>query len=216
MARTFIRRVSLLTSRRRFPAAVRVTTLSAAVVIGATVISAQQGAKNGQWRYYGGDQGQTHYSPLDQINKDNFSRLEVMWRFKPSNLGDRPDFNMQATPLFVDGTLYFTVALNVTYAVDAVTGKVLWTFDPRSGAHRPRTLRLMNGVSRGLAYDNGRIFVAATDGRLIALDAKSGQLIWQVQTIAAGDRKQSTGAPRVFNGKVIVGNSGADFGTRPA
>jgi len=167
-------------------------------------------AQTADWPLYGLDSKEQRFSPLDQISTDTVKTLGLDWSL------DLPleARALQATPLAVDGVLYFTVALNVAYAVDAVTGKVIWTFDPKSGAERPRELRLMNGVSRGLAYDKGRVFVAATDGRLIALDAKSGKPVWQVQTIAAGDRKQSTGAPRVFNGKVVVGNSGADFGTR--
>ena len=111
--------------RRNLVRAARITVLPAALLIGATVISAQQGAKNGQWHSYGGDLGMTHYSPLDQISKDNFSKLEVMWRFKPTNLGDRPDFNMQATPLMINGTLYLTAGShrNVV-ALDAKSGEL--------------------------------------------------------------------------------------------
>ena len=69
---------------------------------------AQQGAKNGEWRTYGGDLGNTHYSPLDQINAGNFDKLEVAWRFKTANLGPRPEFNLEATPLMANGVLYAT------------------------------------------------------------------------------------------------------------
>lgn len=162
------------------------------------------------WPLYGLDSREQRFSTLDQINTVSVKALGLAWSLDLP-LAARA---LQATPLAVDGTLYFTTAMTVTYAVDAVTGKILWTYDPKSGEERPRMLRLMNGVSRGLAYDKGRLFVAATDGRLIALDAKTGKPVWITQTIAAGDRKQITSAPRVFNGKVIIGNSGADFGTR--
>src|SRR3989442_13577782 len=74
----------------------------------ATTLIAQQGAKNGEWRTYGGDLGNTHYSPLDQISASNFDKLEIAWRFKTSNIGPRPEFNLETTPLMANGVLYPT------------------------------------------------------------------------------------------------------------
>ena len=93
----------------------------------AATVSGQQGAKNGEWRAWAGDTGATRYAPLDQINAGNFSKLEVAWRFKTDNLGPRPDFNLQTTPLMVNGVLYFTAGShrNVV-AVNAATGETLW------------------------------------------------------------------------------------------
>lgn len=174
------------------------------------LVAAGAPAASVDWPLHGLDSREQRFSGLDQINLQSVPRLGLHWSLELP----RAARALQATPLAVDGTLYFTVALNVAWAVDAATGQVRWTFDPKSGTERPRDLRLMNGVSRGLAYDRGRVFVAASDGRLIALDAASGKPIWQVQTVEPGDRKQNTGAPRVFNGRIILGNSGADFGTR--
>ena len=91
------------------------------------VASAQTGAADGEWRTWGGDLGSTRYAPLDQINAGNFNKLEVAWRFKTDNLGPRPDFNLQTTPLMVNGVLYFTAgAHRNAVAVNAATGEMLW------------------------------------------------------------------------------------------
>jgi hypothetical protein len=79
------------------------------VLLAAAGVAAQRGAANGEWRTWGGDLGVTRYAPLDQINADNFSTLQVAWRFKTLNMGARPDFNLQATPLMINGVLYATV-----------------------------------------------------------------------------------------------------------
>src|SRR4051812_29810777 len=79
-----------------------------ALIAAPTSVGAQTGTKNGEWRTYGGDLGSTRYAPLDQINRDNFSKLQVAWRFKTDILGIRPDFNLQTTPLMIGGVLYAT------------------------------------------------------------------------------------------------------------
>jgi quinoprotein glucose dehydrogenase len=90
--------------------------------------AAQQGAKNGEWRTYGGDLGNTHYSPLDQIGAGNFDKLEVAWRFKTANLGPRPEFNLESTPLMANGILYAAAGTRRSVvALDAATGELLWT-----------------------------------------------------------------------------------------
>ena len=90
-------------------------------------VSGQNGAKNGEWRYYGGDAGSTKYSPLDQINKDNVKDLRIAWRWKSENFGPRPDFNWEATPLMVGGVLYITAGTRRdVVAIDAATGETLW------------------------------------------------------------------------------------------
>ena len=102
----------------------RLTALLVAVLSSATGLSGQSGAKNGEWRTWAGDLGATRYAPLDQINAANFNKLEVAWRFKTDNLGPRPDFNLQATPLMINGVLYSTAgAHRDAVAVDAATGE---------------------------------------------------------------------------------------------
>src|SRR5438477_13059725 len=92
----------------------------------------QSGAKNGEWRSYGADLGNTHYSPLDQINANNFNKLEVAWRFKTDNLGPRPEYNLESTPLMVNGVLYSTAGTRRTVvALDAATGELRWIHNER-------------------------------------------------------------------------------------
>ena len=92
-------------------------------------LHAQTGAQNGEWRTYGGDLGSTRYAPLDQINAGNFSKLQVAWRFKTDILGARPDFNLQTTPLMINGVLYATAgSRRDAVAIDAATGELLWMY----------------------------------------------------------------------------------------
>jgi quinoprotein glucose dehydrogenase len=140
-------------------------------------VLAQSGAKNGEWRTYGGDLGNTHYSPLDQINADNFSKLQVAWRFKTVNLGPRPEFNFEGTPLMANGVIYSTAGTRrAVVALDAATGELLWTHGEHEGARGTAAPRQLSG--RGLAYwtdgREERILYVTPGYRLIALDAKTG------------------------------------------
>jgi quinoprotein glucose dehydrogenase len=140
-------------------------------------LNAQTGAKNGEWRTYGGDLGNTHYSPLDQINEVNFNKLEVVWRFKTENLGPRPETNLQSTPLMVNGVLYSTAgSRRSVLALDAATGELLWVHSEREGKRGDNAPRNLSG--RGLAYWSDaveeRILYVTPGYRLIALNAKTG------------------------------------------
>src|SRR5262245_16843299 len=111
------------------------TILLATVLWLQTSASAQSGAKIGEWRTYGADLGNTHYSPLDQINASNFNKLTVAWSFKTDNLGPRPEFQFEGTPLMVNGILYSTAGTRrAVIALDATTGELLWTHSEREGA----------------------------------------------------------------------------------
>ena len=143
-------------------------------------VSAQSGAKNGEWRTYGGDLGNTHYSPLDQINAGNFSKLEVAWRFKTENLGPRPEFNFEGTPLMANGVIYSTAGTRrAVVALDAATGELLWVHGENEGARGTAAPRQLSG--RGLAYwtdgREERILYVTPGYRLVALDAKTGNLV---------------------------------------
>ena len=143
-------------------------------------VSAQSGAKNGEWRSYGGDLGNTHYSPLDQINAGNFSKLQVAWRFKTDNLGPRPEFNFEGTPLMANGVIYSTAGTRrAVVALDAATGELLWVHGEHEGARGTAAPRQLSG--RGLAYwtdgREERIFYVTPGYRLVALDAKTGNLV---------------------------------------
>ncbi len=140
-------------------------------------LAAQSGAKNGEWPTYGADLGNTHYSPLDQINAGNFSRLQVAWRFKTDNLGPRPETQFESTPLMVKGVLYSTGGTRrAVFALDAGTGELLWVHSENEGARGRSAPRQLSG--RGLAYwtdgNEERILYVTPGYRLIALNAKTG------------------------------------------
>jgi quinoprotein glucose dehydrogenase len=151
---------------------------AAVLLISFAALSAQQGAKDGDWRFYGGDSGTTKYSSLDQINAANVKELKVVWQWKSQNFGKRPDFNWEVTPLAVNGTLYFTAGIRRdAVAVDGATGETLWMYRLDEGARGSAVARQMN---RGLAYwsDKGktdeRILMISPGYQLIGLNAKTG------------------------------------------
>jgi quinohemoprotein ethanol dehydrogenase len=162
------------------------------------------------WTAVGGMADEASYSRLAQITPGNVGKLGLAWSM------DLPDeVTLEATPLEVGGTLYFSGGYAEVYAVDAVSGKQLWKFDPQTWKRRPDKMNF--GANRGLAYDDGRVFVAEMDGRVDALDAKTGKLLWSADSVPEGpgyDYHNSSGAPRTMAGKVIIGGAGADSGGR--
>jgi len=162
----------------------------------------------GQWMSPGRTWSEQRFSPLKRINDTNVRRLGLAW-YAPLNTYR----GVEATPLEIDGVLYNISAWDITTAYDATTGKVLWTYDPKVAPEWAR-LACCGPVSRGLAAWHGNIIIAALDGRLIALDAKSGKPVWMTQTIEPGQPLSLTGAPRIAAGQVVIGNAGGDFGAR--
>jgi quinohemoprotein ethanol dehydrogenase len=161
------------------------------------------------WSAPSGDTDETDYSRLDEIRVDNVGKLGLAWML------DLPgEVSLEATPLAVGGVLYFTGSYGKVYAAEGATGKLLWTYDPEIWAHHPERMRLSFGVNRGVAYSKGRVFSATLDGRLLALEAGSGKLLWEVATLAPASMQYITGAPRALHDKVIIGQAGADFGAR--
>src|SRR5476651_1182266 len=162
------------------PHRVRSLFLSALLLPLAGSLLAQQGATNGEWRYYGGDAGNTKYSPLDQINAKNVKDLANQWRWKAENFGPRPDYNWEVTPLMVGGVLYFTAgSRRDVVAVDAASGETLWMYRLDEGERGDRAVRTQN---RGLAYwsdgkGDNRIILITPGFQLVALDAKTGRAI---------------------------------------
>jgi quinoprotein glucose dehydrogenase len=143
-------------------------------------VQGQSGAKKGEWPAYGGDTGHTRYSPLDQINADNFSKLEVAWRFKTDHLGPRPEFQHEGTPLMVNGVLYSTGgSRRAVVALDPETGEELWVHSEREGARGAAAPRQLSG--RGLAYwtdgREERILYVTPGYQLVALNAKTGMRV---------------------------------------
>ena len=143
-------------------------------------VHGQSGARNGEWRWYGGDAGHTRYSPLDQINATNFSELTVAWRFKTEHLGPRPEFQFESTPLMANGVLYSTGGTRrAVVAIDPETGEELWVHSEREGERSSVAPRQLSG--RGLAYwtdgKEERILYVTIGYQLVALNAKTGMRV---------------------------------------
>ena len=142
---------------------------------------AGKGAQNGEWLTYGGDLASTRYSPLDQINAENFNKLEIAWRFNTGALGPRPEFNLQATPLVAKGMIYFTAGTRrAVVALDAATGEMLWMHSENEGKRGESAPRQLSG--RGLSYwsdgkGDDRIIYVTPGYRMVALNAKTGALV---------------------------------------
>lgn len=165
-------------------------------------------ADQDNWLLHGRDYGEQRFSPLDQINAATVGQLGLAWAHDAnSNRG------LEATPLVIDGVMYVTGTWSVVMALDAVTGRTIWEYDPQVPRELARRL-CCDVVNRGVAAWEGRIFVGTLDGRLIALNAETGKPEWSAQTTPAGEPYSITGAPRVVKGKVIIGNGGAEFGVR--
>lgn len=161
-----------------------------------------------EWSLHGNDIGEQRFATLEQINRDNVSELGLAWSFDLlTNRG------VEATPLMVDGTLFVSSSWSVVQALDARTGELKWSYDPRV----PKEFLAKgccDAVNRGVAYADGSIIASTYDGRLVSLDAESGAVQWEVQTT---DREKSytiSGAPRLAGDKVVIGNGGAEMGVR--
>lgn len=166
------------------------------------------GGNGDDWAFPAYSYGEQRHSPLTQINDKNVSELGIAW------FADMPDARgHESTPVEVDGTLYVTGPWSKVFAFEAKTGKPLWQFDP--GVDKSRGVKACcDVVNRGVAFWKGKLFVGTIDGRLIALDAKTGGEIWSVQTLDPKSNGTITGFPRVVKDKVIIGNGGSEFGAR--
>jgi len=180
---------------------------SPADVDGERIINADE--EPGNWMSTGRTYDEQRYSPLDDINADNVDELGLAWRHKLDI-----DRGIEATPIVVDGVMYTTGAYDVVYAFDAASGELLWKHDP--GVDRTKAGEFCCGVvNRGPAVWKGKVYVGTLDGRMIALDAETGEEVWSADTIVDHSRSYAiTGAPRIVKGKVIIGNGGAEYGVR--
>ena len=171
--------------------------------------SVEASGEGANWLAHGRGYGEQRYSPLGQIDNGNVAQLGLAWSF---DVGNR--FVMQTTPLAIDGVLYFTAAWSVVHALDAKTGEELWRFDPQ--VPREESYRYCCGFSnRGVAAYQGSLFLGTLDGRLIAIDAASGDVLWSQKNVPDDGSYSSQGAPRIAKGLVIIGAGGAEFtGTR--
>lgn len=170
--------------------------------------AALRAGRSGEWLTHGLNYAETRYSPLDSINASNVKRLGLAW-----SMDMETKRGLEATPLVANGVIYATGAWSVVHAIDAKSGKKLWTFDPEVDRNYGQRA-CCDVVNRGVALYRGKVYVGTLDGRLAAVDAATGKLVWSQLTV---DRKYSytiTGAPRVVKGKVLIGNGGAEYGVR--
>jgi len=166
-------------------------------------------AENGaDWLSYGRSYSEQRFSPLEKINKGNVKNLGLAWYY---NLDTHR--GQESTPLVIDGVMYVTSAWSKVLALDARTGKLLWEYDPKvPGAWAVNAC--CDVVNRGVAAWKGKIYVGTLDGRLIALDARTGTPVWTVQTFDRSKPYTITGAPRVIKGLVLIGNGGSEYDAR--
>jgi len=166
----------------------------------------------GAWPTYGRDYAETHHSPLAQINATNAAQLKLAWTADIGSEG-----KVEATPLVWQDTVYLTTTWSTVVAVEARTGRVKWRWDPeikRGGPAAKGPTFCCGPVNRGVALYRDKVYAGLLDGRLVALDAATGRVVWTAQTTPPDSDYSVTGAPRVARGLVIIGNGGGEFGTR--
>ncbi|HXJ18499.1 MAG TPA: PQQ-dependent dehydrogenase, methanol/ethanol family [Candidatus Polarisedimenticolia bacterium] len=181
-------------------------------------------AKNGdQWLMYGRDYSEAHYSPLKQINADNAKQLGLVWYYDT----DSEPGTVEGTPIVANGTMYVTVTWGVLSAIDARTGKLKWRWDPKISHHnfppgsagKPDKVRTgpsvcCGPVNRGVAIYDGKVYIGTLTGHLVALDAETGKVVWDVVAADENADYSITGAPRIADGKVLIGNAGGEYSVR--
>ncbi|MEL0168584.1 MAG: PQQ-dependent dehydrogenase, methanol/ethanol family [Pseudomonadaceae bacterium] len=161
-----------------------------------------------EWLSYDRTWSQQRFSPLQQINSENVNQLGLAWSIDLDNTR-----GLEATPLYHDGVLYTSLSWSRVIAVNPDNGEILWSFDPRVDKSKGRQA-CCDAINRGVALWNGKVYVGTLDGRLIALDAKTGKPVWTQQTTDNSKPYTISGAPRVVNGLVMIGNGGAEYGVR--
>jgi len=162
----------------------------------------------GEWLAHGRSYSEQRFSPLTQIDRSNVAQLGLAWSF---DLGSTR--GVEATPIVVDGIMYVSASWSRVFALDAATGELLWKHDPKVPGNWGR-YACCDVVNRGVAVWKGSVFVGTIDGRLVSLDAATGDVNWEVLTIDRSRPYTITGAPRVVKDKVIIGNGGAELGVR--
>ena len=172
--------------------------------------NAVQSPMNHDWAYHGLSPKEQRFAQINKINDRNVENLGVAWY---SDIQTRSKRGVEATPIVINGVMYLTGPWNVVIALDAVTGKQLWEYNPKiSGATARKAC--CDVVNRGVAVNKGKVITGVLDGRLIALDQQTGKLIWEVHTVDPDKNYTITGAPRIVGNLVIIGNGGAEYGVR--
>ena len=179
--------------------------LAASAAVDAARIENQ---KPGEWLAYGRTYSENRFSPLTQINTGNVKDLGVAWQFRTYTVR-----GLEATPLVANGIMYITGSWSKVWALDAKTGKELWSYDPKVPGTWGR-YACCDVVNRGVALWKGYVYVGTLDGRLVKLDATTGKPVWDINTIDRNRAYTITGAPRIVEGLVVIGNGGAEYDTR--
>ncbi|WP_341705923.1 PQQ-dependent dehydrogenase, methanol/ethanol family [Halopseudomonas sp.] len=193
-----------------FPLMASLLGLATAVNAGAVDTAAMLAVENdgSEWLSYDRTWSQQRFSPLQQISTENVDQLGLAWSIDLDNTR-----GLEATPLYHEGVLYTSLSWSRVMAVDAETGNILWSYDPAVDKSRARHA-CCDAVNRGVALWKGKVYVGTLDGRLVALDAKTGEPVWTKQTTDPSKPYTITGAPRVLNDMVLIGNGGAEYGVR--
>ncbi|HVZ69725.1 MAG TPA: PQQ-dependent dehydrogenase, methanol/ethanol family [Rhizomicrobium sp.] len=178
----------------------------AADVDGAAIVNAD--ARPGDWLSHGRNYFEQRFSPLTKINTANVKNLGVAWEFRTYTVR-----GLEATPIVSNGVMFVTGSWSKVWALDAKTGREMWTYDPKVPGSWGR-YACCDVVNRGVAVWKGSVYVGTLDGRLVKLDAKTGKPIWDINTIDRTKAYSITGAPRVVDGLVVIGNGGAEYDTR--
>jgi quinohemoprotein ethanol dehydrogenase len=160
------------------------------------------------WLTYGRTYTEQRFSPLKQIDEQTVGKLGLAWSYDLETLR-----GVESTPLVKDGVLYATSAWSLVYAFDARTGNLLWKFDPKVPKDHAKYV-CCDVVNRGVALYKDRVYVGTLDGRLVSLDAKTGNPVWDVRTTPEDGSYAITGAPRIANGRVLIGNAGSEYPVR--
>lgn len=177
--------------------------------LGCLMLSSAAFAAGGEWPSHGYDDAGTRFSPLSQITPDNVKEMGLVWSYDLESTR-----GVEATPIVVDGVMYVTAPWSIVHAVDVRSGRNIWTYDPGVPREKGKDA-CCDVVNRGVAVYGGKVFVGSLDGRLLAIDAKTGRKLWEQNTLIDSSRPYTiTGAPRVIKGKVIIGNGGAEYGVR--
>ncbi len=165
-------------------------------------------SESANWLMYGRTYNDQRFSPLNQINEQSVANLGMVWSQELDTTR-----GLEATPIVEDGVIYTTGSWNVVYAMDAKTGKTLWQYDPAIDRGRSYFL-CCDAVNRGVALYQDKLYEGTLDGRLIALDKRTGRIVWSTQTTDVTQAYSITGAPRIAKGMVVIGNAGAEYAVR--
>lgn len=180
-----------------------------AITKGVNVTQAQltgAGAQGADWLHTNGDYAQTRFYPGKQINAGNVKKLQPAFTFQTEVRE-----SMETAPIVVDGIMYMTTSYNHVYALDAVTGKEFWHYKHKMG---PITTFCCGPNNRGVAIEGGKLFMGTLDAKLVSLDAKTGQILWETEIADPEKGYSETMAPTVVDGKVLIGTNGGEYGIR--